>query len=319
MSTISKPIKNAFDAVEGLDLSGKVFLITGAYSGLGAATTEALLKAGASVIVAGRSEKLQLAFAQKLKTKAELNVSENRLDASHTLDLGDLDSVKKFALYVNQAYATIDCIINNAGVMNTPYCKTKDGFEMQMGVNVIGHYLLNRILVKKTKRQVWLSSAGHCLVGQWPGIHDLENAPRIDIEAISNAEEDTYDGWYRYQQSKLGDILLAKQFSIEFQQLKTCSVHPGIVRTNLSRHMSIWPILKHLFRLLMGKGGDKPVKTEQGARTQTLCAVMPDGELVNGAYYFDCKVSRESKAAQNQEDAKKLYDYCDKVTKAYQQ
>ena len=200
--------------------------------------------------------------------------------------------------------------------MNTPYGVTKDGFEIQMGINVIGHFLLAKILADITKRQVWLSSAAHTLIGTPPGNHDNAKAPRINLNAITEVDESTYDGWQRYQQSKLGDILLAKQFAVEYPHLKACAVHPGVVRTNLARNNSFWQLLKFLVAFVVGSA--RLSAPDEGARTQTYCAVMPEDELVNGAYYADAAVSEEAVAAKNMDDAKALFDYCDEVTRPFQ-
>ena len=287
--------------------------MTGAYSGLGAETTKALLSAGATVIVAGRNAQSQANFAQKLTTEG------GQVDAQRTLDLGSLASVRDFAHHVLARYEAIDCLINNAGVMNTPPGRTTDGFEVQMGTNVIGHFLLAKLLAPHTKRQVWLSSAGHLLIGDPPGddVHDRARAPRINLDAIDKVDELAYDSWHRYQQSKVGDILLAKQFLVEFDHLETCSVHPGVVRTNLSRHMSIWTMVKYMWMAFTGRGA-KLLSPEQGARTQTFCAVMPSEDLVSGGYYADCVVVEEAESARNMKDAKRLYDYCDEVTRSFQ-
>ncbi len=311
-------IKTAFDAVKDLDLTGKVFLITGAYSGLGAATTKALLQAGAKVIITGRSESSQTKFAQELIGSKDIQFQESNLDYAKTMDLTSLQSVATFAKDIFKRYEKIDCVISNAGVMNTPFGKTKDGFEIQMGTNVIGHFLLNKILAPKTVRQVWLSSNGHLLVGKWPGEQSVTKAPRIDLSIISNPDETNYDGWFRYQQSKLGDILLAKQFAREFDHLKTCAVHPGVVRTKLGRHTSVWQLLKYVAKTLFNPKTDKAVTPEEGARTQTFCATMPENELKNGGYYAKCTLSNESDASKSEEDAKRLYEFCDEVTKSYQ-
>jgi len=314
-------MQTAQEVVQGCDLSGKVYVITGAYSGLGAAMARALWSAGANLVVAGRNPKLQQAFVDELKALTQAGTSGadiGRIDAAHTVDLGSLASVRDFALAVKARHARIDGLINNAGVMNTPAGVTQDGFEVQMGTNVVGHFLLARILVDRTLRQVWLSSRGHSLVGAPPGdVHDWVNAPRIDLEAITRVDPKAYDGWRRYQQSKLGDILLAKQFPLEFPHLKACAVHPGVVRTKLGRHMSVWTLLKFVLAGLTG--GARVVTPEQGARTQTLCAVMPDADLISGAYYADCAVAQEAECARNMGDAKKLYDYCDEATRAFQQ
>lgn len=298
--------KTAFDIVENQDLSGKVFLITGAYAGLGAINTQALLKANATVIITGRNPQAQAEFVKSLLEDPALHFEDDQIDASHTLDLGDLESVRDFALYIKKTYKQIDCLINNAGVMFTPPGKTTNGFETQMGINVIGHFLLAKMLVEITKRQVWLSSKGHIRFG----------APRIDLEAITQVDANNYTSRLRYQQSKLGDILLAKQFAKQYPHLQAVSVHPGGVKTNLGRHMTFGQkflfILKHPLMVM------SMVEPEEGAATQVKVATLPDTELTNGAYYADCQVAEEAESAKNMEDAQKLFDYCDGVTKDYQ-
>ncbi len=298
--------KTASDMIKHHDLNGKVFLVTGAYSGLGAITTQVLLKAKAKVIIASRNAKTQADFAQGLIDDKDILFDPQQLDASHTLDLGDLASVRDFAHYVKGAYDQIDGLINNAGVMYTPPGKTKDGFEMQMGVNVIGHFLLSKILAEITRRQIWLSSKGHTRLG----------APRINLDQITKVDNGDYNPRLRYQQSKLGNILLAKQFGEEYPHLKAVSVHPGMVSTNLGRNISF--VQKLTFILtnpLMVMNMKQP---EEGAATQVMVAIMPESELTNGAYYADCRVTEEAESAKNMEDAKKLYDYCNEVTLAYQ-
>ena len=298
--------KTAFDIVKGMDLSGKVFLITGGYSGLGAISTKALLSVNATVIIAGRSEKKQAEFVKSLKDYPSLTFEAHQVDASHTLDLGSLESVRDFARYIRGNYQQIDCLLNNAGVMFTPPGKTKDGFEVQFGTNVIGHFLLSKILVDITQRQVWLSSKGHTRLG----------SPRIDLDTIKRVEESDYNPVLRYQQSKLGDILLAKQFDKQYPHLTAVSVHPGVVKTNLGRHMTLGKklsfMLKHPLVILSMK------EPEEGAATQVMVATIPDSELQKGAYYADCEVTSETESARNMDDAKKLFDYCNEVTSNYQ-
>jgi NAD(P)-dependent dehydrogenase (short-subunit alcohol dehydrogenase family) len=310
----------AMEAVEGLDLGDRLYVVTGAYSGLGATTTRALLSAGAKVVVAGRNADSQAAFVAGLTSPGNAKataIDQSKIDARHTLDLGSLASVRAFADHLNRTYDRIDGLINNAGVMNTPPGVTSDGFEIQMGTNVIGHFLLAKQVVDITRRQVWLSSRGHTLYGDPPGNHDLKKAPRINLGAIENVDLNAYDSWARYQQSKLGDILLAKEFAARYPKLKTCAVHPGVVRTNLSRHMSIGTMIRFILAGIMGNGA--PIITpDQGARTQIWCAVMPESELVNGGYYADCKVEPAADAANNMDDARQLFDFCDRVTADFQ-
>ena len=310
-------LKTAFDAVKNLNLSGKVFLVTGGYSGLGKVTVKALLKANGKVIIVGRNKISQEKFVQELLVNKDFNVSSSQIDAEHTMDLEDLASVSKFAKYIERKYSQIDVLINNAGVMRTPPGKTKDGFEVQMGTNVIGHFLLSKILAPKTKRQVWLSSVAHKLIDQYPGEESLENAPRIDIEMINKVDNTNYNSWRRYQQSKLGIILISKQFIKEYPTLQSYSVHPGAVQTNISRHYTIWEFLKAIPKLIL-LGQFKLLNPESGAATQVYCSVASANDLENGAYYFNCKVEESSKASHNEEDAKKLYDFCNIATKSFQ-
>lgn len=298
------------------NVANKVFVVTGAYSGIGVETTKALLAAGAAtVIVGGRNRTLQDEFVASLEK--DYAASGGKIDGSHVIDLADLASVQQFAAYVNETYSKIDVLILNAGIMNTPAGVTVNGLEQQMGVNCIGHFLLAKLLSNTTTRQVWVSSLAHLRNG----------SPRIDIEyykafSLENSSKE-YVGWNAYQQSKLGDILLAKEFGMRYPQLETCSLHPGVIRTNLSRHLSVWDLLQFVFvripQLLLS-GEKSPMKTvEQGAATTVHCASLPTHEFQpQGAYYVDCDVAAESESARNEEDATAFFDYCDQVTRDFQ-
>ena len=98
--------------------------------------------------------------------------------------------------------------------------------------------------------------------------------------------------------------------------LSAYSVHPGVVKTNLGRHMSIGKklafMIKHPISIMTMK------RPEEGASTQVMVAILPEKDLKNGAYYADCKVSEETESARNMDDAQKLFDYCDEATKGFQ-
>jgi len=126
-----------------------------------------------------------------------------------------------------------------------------------------------------------------------------------------------YNGFHQYQQSKLGDILLAKEF-VARHNMEAVSAHPGVIRTNLGRHISIWDLIPLIFRILMS--GQTFKTPEQGAATTVTCATLPSdsNEFVNGAHYDDCAIKEPTESANNEDDRKALYDYCDKVTKKFQ-
>lgn len=268
------------------------------------------------VVIGGRNPKLQKKFVVQLKEEqGDSCDTDTQVDGNHTIDLGDLQTVKDFGRYVAETYPTIDCLICNAGVMNTPASVTKDGFEQQMGVNVIGHFLLAKLLANQTKRQVWVSSYGHTLKG----------GPRIDIGAIRNFSLDApYDGMVAYQQSKLGNILLAKEFQKRYSpSLEAVSLHPGSIYTPLYRHTGIFSAVMIAASLLPSviRGNVSqvfPKLPSVGASTTVTCATLPSAQLNSGAYYSDCVVATESEAAKNEEDAAALFDYCDEVTKQFQ-
>lgn len=311
----------------------QVFVVTGAYGALGKETVRALLGAGAAtVVVGGRNPTAQAAFLETLEkdgvttigvgeenTTSKTNTSGSPeqqpqvVDGSHTIDLADLASVQQFANYVKQTYPQLECVICNAGVMNTPFGQTAQHFETQMGVNVIGHFLLCKILAPQTKRQVWVSSFAHTVGGA-----------RIDVERLKDTpQEDDYDGWKAYQQSKLGNILLAKEFSKRYatQGMQTASLHPGVIYSGLYASTGlvsacqlvlgmVVPVLKgNVFQVI-------PKFPSAGAATTVHCTTIDT--LVNGGYYSNCQLAQESKAAKNEEDAAALFDYCDQVTKDFQ-
>jgi NAD(P)-dependent dehydrogenase (short-subunit alcohol dehydrogenase family) len=149
----------AFEVAEAnkANIEGKVFVVTGAYSGIGLEATKALLKAGGRVVVTGRSESL---LQETVESLAKEGYDGAKIDGGCTIDLADLETVKAFASYVKGKYDRI-VLVCNAGVMATPPGITKQGFEQQFGINVIGHFLLAKLLVDKTSRQVWLSSSAH--------------------------------------------------------------------------------------------------------------------------------------------------------------
>jgi NAD(P)-dependent dehydrogenase (short-subunit alcohol dehydrogenase family) len=145
----------------GEDVTGKVFVVTGCYSGIGVETTKALLAVGGKVVLGGRNKDLLEEFTAQMKK----DYSEEQVDSS-VIDLEDLESVQSFAKYVlaNEKYKDL-IVICNAGIMNAPKgLMTKSGFDSQMGVNVVGHHLLCKMLADVTARQVWVSSLGHKMV-----------------------------------------------------------------------------------------------------------------------------------------------------------
>lgn len=205
----------------------RVAIITGANSGIGWDTTRALAQKGATVIMACRSADKANAAAEQIKQfhpAGEVVVMP--------LDLSDLDSVRAFAAEVRATYNRLDLLINNAGIMFTPYGKTKQGFEQQFGVNHLGHFALTGLLLDKLNetsgaRIVTVSSSTH-----------RRGVMRFDDLSF----ERDYAPVDAYAQSKLANLLftyeLQRRLSAAGQSTLAVAAHPGWTRSNLARHSS---------------------------------------------------------------------------------
>lgn len=252
----------AEEATEGVDLSGKTFVVTGCNSGLGLETARVLTLRGARVIGTARTkEKAEAALADfegAVPLECELSEPASaRACAAALLELGPLDG-----------------IVCNAGIMALPEANRKHGVELQMLTNHIGHFtLVTGALdaLADDARVVMVSSGAHHMI------------PESGIELDDLSAENGYDQWQRYGQSKLANILFAKQLAKRFEgTARTANaLHPGVIRTNLARH------LPDRAEGMISKARVKTIP--QGAATQTYLATHPDLADVSGQYYADCQ------------------------------
>ena len=195
----------------------------------------------------------------------------------------------------------LNILVLNAGVMACPRSLTQDGFETQIGVNHLGHFLLTNLLLDLVKasapsRIVVVSSSGH-------KFHD------IDKEDFMN--EKSYGKIKAYSQSKLANVLFARELSKRLigTQVTVNSLHPGVVKTELGRY--IHPAIRTVMQAF--KFFHKtPV---EGASTQIRLAVDPELENVTGKYFAECEETTPSPAAQNDETAKWLWETSEELTK----
>lgn len=190
--------------------AGRTVIITGANSGLGAVTARELAGRCAKVVMAVRDTGKGAAAARQISGDVEVR----------RLDLQDLSSVRSFADGVPGA----DVLINNAGIMATPYAVTVDGFESQIGTNHLGHFALTNLLLPRLNdRVVTVSSMAH-----WPG--------RIDFEDL-NWQRRRYSAWLAYSQSKLANLLFTSELQRRLDSvgspLRALAAHPGYSHTNL--------------------------------------------------------------------------------------
>jgi NAD(P)-dependent dehydrogenase (short-subunit alcohol dehydrogenase family) len=208
------------------DLTGRIAVVTGANGGLGLESAKALAGAGAHVVMAARrQEKAQAAYQEIFDAHPSASVEIVELD------LGSLDSVRKAAATISDGHPEIDVLINNAGVMAMPERRTADGFEMQFGVNHLGHWvftagLLKPLLAAPAARVVTVTSTAH----HFGRPVDPDN-PNL---------EGTYDPWKAYGQSKLATYHFALGLQQEFERrglaAQSLVAHPGLSHTNLQVH-----------------------------------------------------------------------------------
>ncbi len=285
------------------DQSGKTYIVTGANTGIGYDAARVLAERGARVLLACRSkDKADTAMADIRQIKPDANVDWL------PLDLASLASVREAAAIASEE-AQIDGLINNAGVMVPPKMNTEDGFELQFGVNHLGHFALTGLLINKIKEQpgarvVNVSSLAH-------------RAGKIEYDDIHS--EKSYSRMARYQMSKFANIL----FTYELQRKLTAAgspaisvaCHPGGSSTELGRHIP--PLFAVLFlplSLIMNSSAE-------GALPTLMAATAPD---VSGGDYFgptqlgemrhSAKKVETIPASKDEADAKKLWELSTELT-----
>jgi len=267
----------ADEVLEGIDLSGRVALITGGTSGLGAETARALASRGAQVVLTARDVPKGEEVAASIRAS-----TGNPAVTVEELELADLASVRSFAERFNAEHDSIDILVNNAGVMACPQGTTADGFERQFGTNHLGHFLLTGLISPTLvnggpARVVSVSSRGH---QRSPVVFDDINYERRD-----------YDKWTAYGQSKTANVLFAVELDrrLRDQGVRAFGLHPGAIITELGRHMTDADR-----EALRGSqpGGQLVLKSiPAGAATQVWAATAPELDGQGGIYLEDCRIS----------------------------
>lgn len=274
----------AAQVLQGLDLQGRTYLVTGAASGLGFETARALAGRGAHVVVVARDIAQARDACRSLREATPL-----------ACDLSEPASILAAIRTLREGGVALDGIVANAGVMAVPRRTVKHGVELQFLVNHVGHHwLVTRLLdlLRSEARVVMVSSSLH------------RRAPPEGVRLDDLAAERGYRPWMAYGQSKMANLLFARELSTRLAPGCTANgVFPGVVATGLQRHLG--PIPRAVFRIA------RPLffKTlEQGAATQCYVAAHPQAAGITGAYFADCRPARPDPRALDAALARRLWE-----------
>lgn len=312
---LGKQLYDGPEFKETPDLTGKVIAITGSNTGLGYESALKIASFGKpTVLLLCRNQAKAQAAVEKIREK-----TGNPNVASILLDLEDLSSVRRAAKEINGRYERLDVLQLNSGVMAVPNRETTmDGFEKQMGINHLGHFALARDLwplVKKTpgSRVVTVSSSAHLL-------------GKIDKKDFLLEKEGAYGAWTAYGNSKLANILFARELNTRLQKsgnpgaIISTTLHPGAVRTELGRYIFDPASIPKFLLPVLGVVGSPLIyftKTPyMGAQTQTMLSasklLTPEGS--GGMFYDNSKIADTSAEAKDAEMARWVWAESERLT-----
>lgn len=267
-------------------IKGKNVVVTGASSGIGAEAARVFAMAGARVFALGRDQAKTLAVVDTINAACGENAA-----TFVPCDLSSLASVRAAAAMINAKGMPLHVLLNNAGVMAIQErAVTKDGFEMQLGTNHFGHFVLTHELTPALK-----AGAPSRIVNVSSGAHRRSGVVFDDIML-----EKSYDPWLAYGQSKSANILHAVELQKRLgpEGVTSVSLHPGVITdSDLWRHS--------------GKVMTANKNVPQGASTSVYCAVAPG--LVGGAFYTDCAEASANSWATDPALAEQLWQETEKL------
>ena len=275
-------------------LKGKTAIVTGANSGMGLATVEALSDKGATVIMLCRSEERgKAAFARLMENR------ERSLDLI-LCDLGDYESIRNCVMRVKEKYTQVDILVNNAGFISLDRQETKEGVERQFGINHLGHFLLTTQLIDMMR-------PGSRIVVVASGAHKVGKIHFDDINLKKHFNVIT-----AYSQSKLANVLFTREMArrLKKRRISVNCCHPGAVATNIGIDRetgfgkTITGLLKPFFQT-----------PAEGAGTAIYLATSDEVSNITGGYFYRCRIAKSSKRSRSRILAKRLYDLSEEMVR----
>ncbi len=273
-------------------LTNKTALVTGANSGMGMATVEALSDAGARVVMLCRSE------ARGREALEKLTAGKDREIQLMLCDLGDYESIRSFAAEFKKRFGKLDILVNNAGFISLDRQETREGVERQFGINHLGHFLLTTELLE-------LMGEGSRIVVVASGAH---KAGKIHFDDINLTRG--YNVVKAYGQSKLANVLFTRELArrLKDRRITVNCCHPGAVATNMGVNRetgfgkTITGLLKPFFQT-----------PAEGARTAVFLAIDESVKEITGEYFYKCKIAKSSKRSHDMEAAARLWELSERM------
>ncbi len=277
------------------NMNGKTCIVTGANIGIGLETAAGLVRQGATVVLACRNAANAASAVKEIESRGGRGKA-----VAMPLDLASQQSIRDFAGEFRSRFKSLDVLVNNAGLMLRARQFTKDGIEMQFGVNHLGPYLLTRLLLDVMKR-----SAPSRIVVVSSTMHHSGEIAFDDLQAEKN-----YRWTTAYGQSKLANIMFACALArrLEGSGVTVNSLHPGVVRTSIARDMPAFlrPIAAPFMYLLMSPAN--------GARTSVYLASSPEVDGVSGQYFVKSRPAKMSISSQDRDAQERLWEISARMT-----
>ncbi|UCC63243.1 MAG: SDR family oxidoreductase [Anaerolineae bacterium] len=269
-------------------MKGKVCMVTGATSGMGVVTAQALARQGATVIVIGRSREKGIATVSQIRQQTG-NPAVELLVA----DLSSQSEVRQLAQVFTSQHERLDVLINNAGAIFARRQETIDGIEVTLALNHLACFLLTNLLLHALK-----ASAPTRIINVSSFAHKLAKIRFTDLQGKRR-----YVGWQVYAQSKLANLLFTYELArrLEGTGVTVNALDPGLVATNFGlSEGGVVNLFKRLFNPLA-------LSPEEGARTSIYLATSPHVEGISGEYFVNCRPVKSSQASYDRTAANRLW------------